>query len=48
MTIKSCFFALSVNDFAVPEHKEIIDTAGRIQVCRENTCVHAECKNLLK
>ena len=48
MTILELFFALSVNDFAVPEHKEIIDTAERIQACRENKDVHAECKNILQ
>jgi len=41
-------FALSVNDFAVPEHKEIVDTAESIQACREDPDVHAECKNILK
>jgi len=48
MTILELFFALSVNDFAVPDHKEIVDTAGSIQACRENTDVHAECKNILE
>ena len=27
MTILELFFAFSVNDFTVPDHKEIVDTA---------------------
>ena len=48
MTILDLFFALSVNDFTVPEHKEIVDADERIQVCRKNPDVHAECKNILE
>ncbi len=48
MTILELFFAFSVKDFAFPEHKEILYTAERIQACRENPDVHAECKNILK
>lgn len=48
MTILELFFALSVNDFAVPEHKEIVDTAEKLHACRKNTDVHAECKNILQ
>ena len=48
MSILELFFALSINDFAVPEHKEIIETAESIQACRDNPDVNAECKNILK
>lgn len=48
MTILELFFALSVNDFTVPEHKEIVETAERIHACRENSDVQAECKNILE
>ena len=48
MTILELFFALSVNDFAVPEHKEIVDTAESVQACRDDPDVHAECKNIIK
>jgi len=48
MPILELFFALSVNDFSVPEHKEIVDTAESIQACKEIPDVHAECNNILE
>lgn len=48
MSILELMLSLSVNDFAVPEHKEIVDTIENIQACRENPDAHAECKNILE
>lgn len=48
MTILELIFSLSVSDFAVPEHKEIVDTVAIIQTCKENTDPHDECKNILE
>jgi len=48
MKILELIFSLSVNEFAVPEHKEIVDAVVSIQACRENPDVHAECKNILE
>ena len=48
MTILELIISLSVNDFAVPEHREIVDTFESIQACRENPEVHPECKNILE
>jgi len=47
MKILELILSLSVSEFAVPDHKEIIDTAKSIQACKENPDVHAECKNIL-
>ena len=47
MLILELLFSLSVSEFAVPEHKVIIDTAKSIQACKDNPDVHAECKNIL-
>ncbi len=48
MTILALIFSLSVNDFAVPEHKEIVEKIESIQACKENPDVLAECKNTLE
>ena len=48
MTIVELFFAFSANEFTVPEHQEIISTVESIQVCKENSDVLAECKNILQ
>jgi len=48
MTVLELIFSLSVNEFAVPEHKEIVDAVVSIQACKENPDAHAECKNILE
>ena len=47
MTFLELFFSLSVSEFAVPEHKVIIDTVESIKACKANPDLHAECKNIL-
>lgn len=48
MTILELILSLSVNEFSVPEHKEIVDTIESIEVCKENPDAHSECKNILE
>jgi len=48
MKILELIFSLSVNDFAVPLHKEIVDRVESIQACKENPEAHADCKNILE
>lgn len=48
MTLLELLLSLSVSDFAVPEHKEIVYTVESIQACRENPDAYAECKNIFE
>ncbi len=48
MTTLELIFSLSVNDFAVPENKEIVETVEYIEACREDPDAHADCKNILE
>ncbi|MCW9047570.1 MAG: hypothetical protein OQK46_05770 [Gammaproteobacteria bacterium] len=48
MSILELVFTLSANEFSVPQHKQIVDTVEKIQMCKENPDAHADCKNILE
>ena len=48
MSILELVFSLSLNEFTVPDHKQIVDSAESIQACKENPDVNAECKNIFE
>jgi len=48
LSIIELFLGLSINDFSVPEQKQLQEKIQKIQACKENPNAHPDCKNALE